>query len=169
VPLVELELLTLPEHPSSPTVFSGIRVTQSLAFRFICMFCRSLFVPLYFFFWSLCCLFFFNIRILITSLWYLQTLLVSCISLCYITPTCDPISSQLKRSEWKVKLKCICPEITFVQLKFHDDISFTWIVLNVQMYVFIVYHRIYILDFSAIVYTGSVTWMHLVGCPRNSS
>jgi len=32
------------------------------------MFCRSLFVLLYFFFWSLCCLFFFDIRILITPL-----------------------------------------------------------------------------------------------------
>ena len=32
------------------------------------MFCRSLFVLLYFFFWPLCCLFFFDIRILITSL-----------------------------------------------------------------------------------------------------
>jgi hypothetical protein len=28
-----------------------------------------------FFFWPLCCLFFFDLRILITSLWYLQTLL----------------------------------------------------------------------------------------------
>jgi hypothetical protein len=34
----------------------------------MCMFCRSLFVLLYFFFWPLCCLFFFDIRILITSL-----------------------------------------------------------------------------------------------------
>ena len=33
---------------------------------FICMFCRLLFVLLYFFFWPLCCLFFFDIRILIT-------------------------------------------------------------------------------------------------------
>ena len=32
------------------------------------MFCRSLFVLLSFFFWSLCCLFFFDIRILITPL-----------------------------------------------------------------------------------------------------
>jgi hypothetical protein len=32
----------------------------------MCMFCRSLFVLLYFFFWPLCCLFFFDIRILIT-------------------------------------------------------------------------------------------------------
>jgi hypothetical protein len=32
------------------------------------MFCRSLFVLLYFFFWPLCCLFFFDIRILIAPL-----------------------------------------------------------------------------------------------------
>jgi hypothetical protein len=38
------------------------------------MFCRSLFVLLYLFFWPFCCLFFFDIQILIT-LWYLQTLL----------------------------------------------------------------------------------------------
>ena len=38
------------------------------------MFCWSLFVLLYLLFWSFCCLFFFDIQILIT-LWYLQTLL----------------------------------------------------------------------------------------------
>ena len=37
-------------------------------FSFICRSCRSLFVFLYFFFWSLCCLFFFDIRILIAPL-----------------------------------------------------------------------------------------------------
>jgi hypothetical protein len=37
---------------------------------------KHLFVLLYFFFWPLCCLFFFNIRILII-LWYLQTLLLT--------------------------------------------------------------------------------------------
>jgi hypothetical protein len=36
-------------------------------FSFMLMFCRSLFVLLYFFFWPLCCLFF-DIRILITPL-----------------------------------------------------------------------------------------------------
>jgi len=66
VPLVEQELLTHLEHLGSPPVFSGVRVTQSLVF--MCIFCRSLFVPLYFFFWSLCCLFCFEIRILITPL-----------------------------------------------------------------------------------------------------
>jgi hypothetical protein len=30
VPLVEQELLTVPWHPSSPTVFSGVRVTRSM-------------------------------------------------------------------------------------------------------------------------------------------
>ena len=31
VPLVEQELITLPDHLSSPPVFSGVRVTRSLA------------------------------------------------------------------------------------------------------------------------------------------
>jgi hypothetical protein len=41
------------------------------------MFCWSLFVLLYFFFWPLFCLFFFDIRILITSLWYLLSIVLS--------------------------------------------------------------------------------------------
>ena len=41
----------------------------------MCMFCRSLVVLLYFFCWPLCWLSFFDIRILITSLSCLQTLL----------------------------------------------------------------------------------------------
>ena len=48
-----------------PPVFSGVRVAPSLVFCL--MFCRSLFVFFYFFFWPLCCLFF-DIRILITIL-----------------------------------------------------------------------------------------------------
>jgi hypothetical protein len=56
VPLVEQELL--PEHLSSPPVLVG----------FVSMFCRWLFVLLSFFFWPLCCLFFFDLRILITPL-----------------------------------------------------------------------------------------------------
>jgi hypothetical protein len=66
VPLVEQELPTLPDHLGSPPVFSGVRVTRSLV---LCVcFSRSLFVLLHFFFWSLCCLFVFDIRILITPL-----------------------------------------------------------------------------------------------------
>jgi len=37
-------------------------------FSFICMFCRTLFIFLYFFFWPLCYMFFFDIRILIAPL-----------------------------------------------------------------------------------------------------
>ena len=56
--------LTLPEHPSSPPHFSG---SCYLIFSFKCMFYRSSFVLLYFFFWPLCCLFL-DIRILNTPL-----------------------------------------------------------------------------------------------------
>ena len=48
MPLVEQELLTIPEHLSSTPVLSGVHVTR-------------------FFFWPLCCLFF-DMRILITPL-----------------------------------------------------------------------------------------------------
>ena len=46
VPLVEQELLNFLGHLTSPPVFSRVRVTRCLV---LCMFCRSLFVPLYFF------------------------------------------------------------------------------------------------------------------------
>ena len=42
VPLVERELISLPEHPNSPPVFSGVDVTGS--FVFCVVFCRSSFV-----------------------------------------------------------------------------------------------------------------------------
>jgi hypothetical protein len=61
-------------NPSLPLLFRRIRVTWSLVFCVV--FCRSLFVLLFFFFWALCCLSFFDLQILITSLWYLQTLLI---------------------------------------------------------------------------------------------
>ena len=63
VPLVEQELLTLPEHLSSPPVFSGARVIRSLVLC-VCFVDRCL----YFFFWPLRCLSIFDLRILITSL-----------------------------------------------------------------------------------------------------
>ena len=57
MPLVEQEVLTLPEHPSSPPpILSGVRVALSLVFCVV--FCISLF------FWPLCCLFFFDFQIL---------------------------------------------------------------------------------------------------------
>ena len=47
-------------------------------FSFMCMLYRSLFVVLYFFFWSLCCLFFSDYGFSL-PLWYLQTLLHLCL------------------------------------------------------------------------------------------
>ena len=63
VPLVKQELLTLPEHMNWILVFSGVRVNRSLVV------CVS-FVDrcLSFFFWPLCCLFFFDLQIPITPL-----------------------------------------------------------------------------------------------------
>jgi hypothetical protein len=69
MPLVEQELPTPSEHTSSPPVFSGVRVTRSLVLRV--MFCRSLFVFLFFF----ChCVVFSSIYGFWLPLWYLQTL-----------------------------------------------------------------------------------------------
>ena len=59
VSLVEQELLTLPQHLSSPPVYSGVR--ELSIFSFMHMFCRTLHVLLYFSFWPLCCLLFFDI------------------------------------------------------------------------------------------------------------
>ena len=78
--LVEQELLNFPEHLSSTPGFSGVRVS---IFSFMCMFCRSLFVLLYVFLWSLCCLFFFAIQIMNTpsNSSYWQTLLHNAVPL----------------------------------------------------------------------------------------
>ena len=80
VPLVEKELPTLPEHLSSPTVFSGVRVTRSLV--------------LYVWFVDRClsfCTFSLNHCVVSSSsidgsclpLWYLQTLLSCPTCLCF--------------------------------------------------------------------------------------
>jgi hypothetical protein len=62
---VEQELPTLPEHLSL-RLFNGVRVTRSLV---LCVYfvdrCLSFCT---FSFWPLCCLFFFDIRILIITL-----------------------------------------------------------------------------------------------------
>ena len=63
VQLLDQELLALPGHMGSPPIFSGARVTRSLVFC-TCFIDRCL----YFFFWPLCCLFFFDLRIVITTL-----------------------------------------------------------------------------------------------------
>ena len=95
VPLVEQELLNLQERLSSPLIFSGIRVTRS--FVFCVVFCISLFVLLYFLFWPLCCLFFFDLRTLITPL-------VSSNSSCKILRRkCKSPIIQARLKKWKTK------------------------------------------------------------------
>ena len=86
VPLMEQELLTLPEHLSSPPGCSCYSI-----FSCICMFCWSLFVLLSFFFWPLCCLFFCLFRLAIV----LSVLLsfsfghcVVCSSVFFVWPLC---------------------------------------------------------------------------------
>jgi len=59
--------------PKLPPVFSVVRVTRSLVFCM--MIYRSLFVLLYFFFWPLCYLFFFDLRIMITPFGIFKLLL----------------------------------------------------------------------------------------------
>ena len=64
--LVEQELPTLSEHLRCSSVFSWVRFTRSLVLC-VCFVDRCFSFGI-FFFWSLCCLFFFDLRILITPL-----------------------------------------------------------------------------------------------------
>jgi hypothetical protein len=71
---------TLPEHPSSPPVFSWVRVTGSLV---LCVcFARSLFVLLYLFFYHciVCPLSIYGFWLL----WYLKTFFLTWISIWYL-------------------------------------------------------------------------------------
>jgi hypothetical protein len=116
VPLMEQELLTLPEHLSSPPVFSGVRVTRSLVlcvcfvdcclslctFSFDhCIICSSSFYR----FWSW------------SPLWYLHTLISNfCLSLLcvsYLLPVFTPLLVT------SVYLSCVCP--TCYQTWFYED------------------------------------------------
>jgi hypothetical protein len=77
VPLVEQELLTLPEHLSSPRLFSGVRVTWSLVL-YVCFVYRCL---------SFCTFSFGHCGVCSSSIygfWYLQTLLKLCLIKLYI-------------------------------------------------------------------------------------
>ena len=75
MPLVEQELITLPEHPSSPPFFCGVCVTQSLAlcvgFVDHCPFGHWVVCPSIYGFWF--------------TLWYLQILLKKTYSAFYMT------------------------------------------------------------------------------------
>ena len=73
VPLVEQELLTLPEHLSSPPVFSGVPLTQSFVL-YVCFVDRCLFFCSFSFGHCVVCSS--SIYGFWLSLWYLQTLLI---------------------------------------------------------------------------------------------
>jgi hypothetical protein len=72
VSLVEHELLTLPEHLSSPLVISGVRVTRSLAL-YVCFVDRCLSFCTFSFRYCVVCSS--SIYRFWLPLWYLQTLL----------------------------------------------------------------------------------------------
>ena len=88
VPPVEQELPTLPEHLSSPPVFSVVCVTRSFV---VCPFVLFLLVIVLSVFWSLCCLSFGHCVVCPSSIygfwlsfWYLQTLLLTFLPWCSI-------------------------------------------------------------------------------------
>ena len=82
---MEQKLLTLPDHLSLSSIFSGIRVTRSLVF--CVMFCS-----LSFFFWPLCSLSF-HLQILITPLVSSNSSLSFCHLQILITPLVSSNSS----------------------------------------------------------------------------
>jgi len=72
VPLVEQELLTLPEHLSSHPLFSGVRVTRSLVL-YVCFVDRCLSFCIFSFgHWVVCSS---SIYVFDWPFWYLETLL----------------------------------------------------------------------------------------------
>jgi hypothetical protein len=73
VPLVEQELHILPEHLSSPLVFSGIRVTRSLVL-YVCFVDRCLFFCTLSFGHCVVCSSMYGFWL---RLWYFQIILIS--------------------------------------------------------------------------------------------
>jgi hypothetical protein len=75
------------------------------------MFCRSLFVLLYFFFWPLCCLFFYDIRILFTPVICIRVRDINCASI-----------SMIFRLDFNIFLTTFFPSIYCISFKVGDDI-----------------------------------------------
>ena len=104
----------LSDHLSSPSVFSGILVTRSFVLCVYFVQCRSLFFLCTFSFGH-CVVCFSSIYGCWLPLWYLQTLFhenlyTRCAKIKYI---------------WQMK---------YLRRRFHNDISFIWIVLNISIY-----------------------------------
>jgi hypothetical protein len=108
MPLVEQELLLLPEHLSSPPVFSSVRVTRSLVL-YVCFVDRCLSFCTFSFGHCVVCS---SIYGFLLPLWYLQTLLtgdlsrfwLSCLGpLVFLLPNiCFIISSGYESTWWKI-------------------------------------------------------------------
>ena len=105
MPLVEQELLILLDPLSSPLIFSGVRVTQSLVFCVMLVDCCLSF-----------CLFSFGHCVVCSSiyrfwlpLWYLQTLLDNSyiIQICFLTP-CE-LWTPCKRNNFLVCFQSFLP------------------------------------------------------------
>ena len=75
---------------------------------------------------------------------------------CIIFVTVTSIYSLRRRISSLLKMLKI--KTFLVQLKFHNDISFIWIVLNVRDYSHVI---LFNMDVSVILYTGTLTYM---GC-----
>ena len=98
VPLVKQELITLPDHLSSPPVVSGIRVIRSLVLC-VCFVDRCLsFCPFSFGHCVVCSLIYgFQL-----PLWYLQTLLIFTNLSTYAYWPVTPSNPMFTRSNWKL-------------------------------------------------------------------
>ena len=120
VPLVEQELLTLPEHLSSPPVFSGVRVTRCFVDRCLsfctcsfdhCVVCFSsiygFWLPLWYL-QALLTLFNFSldrfdcICVLGVSIWSLSTILIFNFGIS-ISIICRTISLQVVSDLWQIR------------------------------------------------------------------
>ena len=106
--LVEEELLTLPEHLSSPPDFSGVRAIRSFVV-YVC-FVDRFFCPLSFGHCAVCS----SIYGFWLPLWYLQTLLVT--RMWYLFGIYILVLSCVRRIVWVVEIYFILSATTFVLL-----------------------------------------------------
>ena len=121
VPHVEQELHTLTEHLSSPSVFSGVRVTRPLVLYVV--FCRLLYVLFSFFFWPLCCLS--SLRPLVTPL--VSSNLSYTYANCYVT--------KIKYIMHKVHSDiCDCGHFTHMQTTLYQAGKFGAIKLEIFLF-----------------------------------
>ena len=114
MPLVEQELLTLPQHLSSPPIFSGVRVTRFLSL-YVCL--SIVVCPFVFFSLGHCVVCSSSIYGFWLPLWYLQTLLPNknkiCIVVTEVTISLLPSSSVHFHLGWVLLLRTKLPREIF--------------------------------------------------------